>query len=226
MTPGTWPCPLPDGGTASEYALAFDRGREHRLLIVPALFDESNRMRRFTVEVMRRLDGAGIDCFLPDLPGCNESVRPLDGQSLTSWRHGLTAAAGHFRATHALGVRGGGLLMPANLAGWRYAPVKGGNLLRQLLRARVIAAREAGLSETTEALLAQGLTAGLELAGYGIGRDMIAELQTAAPMPSPNITDIPQETIGGAGLWLRAEPDENHEQADALAAALVVGLRS
>jgi len=34
-------------------------------------------MRRFTVEVMRRLDNAGIDSFLPDLPGGNESSQAL-----------------------------------------------------------------------------------------------------------------------------------------------------
>lgn len=226
MTPGTWPCPLPGGGTAPEYVLAFDRGRDHRLLIVPALFDEANRLRRLTVEVMRRLDGAGIDCFIPDLPGCNESLQPLAAQSLTSWRQSVSAAAAHFGATRVLGVRAGGLLLQEDIAGWRYAPVKGSNVLRQMLRGRVIAAREAGLSETAEALLAQGLEEGLELAGYHLGADLVRELHSAALSSSTQISDISQEMIGGAGLWLRAEPDENRDQADALAAVLAVGFKA
>ena len=104
--------PAPDG---EEYALAFDRGREHRLLILPALFDEANKLRHFTVEVMRGLDRAGLDCFLPDLPGCNESLAPLDGQTLVGWREAAGAAAEHHRATHVLTIRGGGLCAPE---GW------------------------------------------------------------------------------------------------------------
>lgn len=226
MTPGTWPCALPGGGTASEYVLAFDRRREHRLLIVPALFDEANRLRRLTVEVMRRLDGAGIDCLLPDLPGCNESLESLEAQSLASWRKAVADAVDHFRATHILGIRGGSLLLTSDLPGWRYAPAKGANILRQMLRARVIAAREAGTSETAELLLEQGLAAGLDLAGYRLGPELVRELQTAVPSPFPTLVDIAQETIGGAGLWLRAEPDENREQADALAAVLAVGIKA
>ena len=86
-------------------ALAFDQFRRWRLLIVPALFEESNRMRRFTVEVMRRLDNAGVDSFLPDLPGCNESLQLLQDQTPHSWRTAVAAAAVHFRASHVLGDR-------------------------------------------------------------------------------------------------------------------------
>ena len=70
MTPASWPCLLGHGQMADEMALSFDQHRRWRLLIVPALFEEANRLRRFTVEVMRRLDNAGVDSFLPDLPGC------------------------------------------------------------------------------------------------------------------------------------------------------------
>ena len=47
----------PDGG--EEYAVAFDRGRARRVLVLPALFDEANKLRHFTVEVMRRLVPTG-----------------------------------------------------------------------------------------------------------------------------------------------------------------------
>ena len=66
----TWQATLPDGTTSEELLLAFDQGRERRVLILPAWFDEANKMRRFTVQAMRALDEAGVDAFLPDLPGC------------------------------------------------------------------------------------------------------------------------------------------------------------
>lgn len=214
-----YPCP---GGDADEFTLAFDRGRQHRLLIVPALFEEANRMRRLTVEVMRRLDAAGIDCFLPDLPGCNESLQPLQAQTLESWRTAMAAAAQHFAATHVLGIRGGALVQPG-LPGWRYAPVKGANLLRQMLRARIVVARELGLAETQESLLETGSREGLDLVGYRLGAGLLGQLQVAEPVPA---SDIPQDMVGGGGLWLRAEPGEDRAQADALAAIVAVGLKA
>ena len=144
----TWPCPDASGAVQDEYALIFDRQRPRRLLVIPPLFDEANKLRRQLAEVMRRLDHAGIDCFLPDLPGCNESPRPLREQTLQGWRHTATAAAEHFRATHVLAVRAGAIIAPSSLPGWRYAPVGGASILRTLLRARIIAQREAGREET------------------------------------------------------------------------------
>ncbi|MEL7218652.1 MAG: hypothetical protein AAGK01_09510, partial [Pseudomonadota bacterium] len=82
----TWNAPLSDGKDSEELLLAFDENRPVRVLILPAWFDEANKLRRFTVEVMRRLDGSGIDSFLPDLPGCNESLAQLSEQTIASWR--------------------------------------------------------------------------------------------------------------------------------------------
>lgn len=219
----SYPCPLPGGETADEFALAFAPGRPHRLLIVPALFEEANRMRRLTVEVMRRLDAAGIDSFLPDLPGCNESRASLETQTLDSWRAAMAAAAAHFGATHVLGIRGGTLVQP-DLPGWRYAPVKGANLLRQMLRARIVVSREAGLAETQDSLLETGSHEGLELVGYRLGAGLLQQLQTGGS--SDRTSEISQDTLGGGGLWLRAEPGEDRLQADALAAIVAVGIKA
>jgi hypothetical protein len=224
-----WPCPDvadPAGGTVPEYALAFDEGRSHRLLIVPALFDEANRMRRLTVEVMRRLDLAGIDCILPDLPGCNESRQVLGSASLDAWSSAMVAAARHFRATHVLTVRGGALLAPQSLPGWRYAPIGGAAILRHMLRMRILSSREAGVEETQQGLLAIGRSAGLELAGYRISPTMIAALESAEPPSATGQSLIGQDLLGGSPLWLRAEPDEDRGQADALAAILAIGMRT
>jgi hypothetical protein len=216
----TWPGL--DGG--AEYALAFDSARQHRVLVLPALFDEANKTRHLIVEVMRRLDGAGIDSFLPDLPGCNESLAPLAEQTLDSWRAAALAAANHFAATRVLSVRAGAILVPSGLAGWRYAPSSGASALRALLRARIVSAREAGLAETTEDLLAQGREAGLDLAGYRLGATMIRDLEAAQLQDSGKQTDIAQGIVGGGGLWLRAEPDFYETQADALAAIIAMVL--
>lgn len=193
----------------------FDRRREHRLLIVPPLFEEMNRTRRLLVETMRRLDAAGIDCILPDLPGCNESLQPFEAQSLTIWRKAMAYAAQHFAVTHVLALRGGALICPQAQPGWLYEPAKGASLLRQMLRARILAAREQGITEDSAGLAAQGREHGLELAGYRFGAALIAELETAEPAAGQR--EIRQPELDGGALWLRSEPDESPEQAAGLA---------
>ena len=224
MKAAGYPCPLPGGAAASEYALTFDHSRGHRIIIAPALFDEGHKLRRFTVEVMRRLDGAGIDCFLPDLPGLNESEQDLALIEPEDWRMALEAAARQFEATHVLGIRGGGLLLPDKLRGWHYAPVKGASLLKTMLRARILAAREAGREEQLAALMAQGLALGIELAGYSLSGEMLRQLGELTPGKQPGITPIEHELLGGGALWLRAEPAEDSAQADALAAIVAIGI--
>jgi hypothetical protein len=215
-----WPGPSGD-----EYALVFDRAREARVLVLPALFDEANKTRHLAVETMRRLDGAGIDSVLPDLPGCNESLAPLEPQTLVGWREAAQAVARHFRTTHVLTIRAGAILAPPGLPGWRYAPIGGANAVRALLRARTISAREAGRAETLEGLAEQGRSEGIELAGYQVGAALFRELEIAALPDSGILRDIDQGTVGGGGPWLRAEPDFDPAQADALAAVIAMGLR-
>ncbi len=226
MKAASYPCPLPGGAAASEYALTFDHARSHRIIIAPALFDEGHKLRRFTVEVMRRLDGAGIDCFLPDLPGLNESEQDLALIEPEDWRMALEAAARQFEATHVLGIRGGGLLLPDKLRGWHYAPVKGASLLKTMLRARILAAREAGREEQLAVLMAQGLALGIELAGYSLSGEMLRQLGELTPGKQPGITPIEHELLGGGALWLRAEPAEDSAQADALAAIVAIGINA
>ena len=211
---------------ADECALTFEAGREKRLLVLPAWFDEANKLRRMTVEIMHRLDLSGIDSVLPDLPGCNESAQALETQTLESWRAAASVAAEHFQATHVLTIRAGALLDPGTLPGWRYAKTGGRQVLRAMLRARTIAAREAGREETTEALQQAGRSDGIELAGWPLGAGLFSGLEEATPPDASLLADIAQADIGGGGLWLRAEPDEDPEQADALAAIVAIGMNS
>ena len=221
-----WPCPRAGGDTRTEAALAFDGGREARLLVIPPLFEEANKLRRTLVEVMRRLDASGIDCVLPDLPGCNESLALLAEQSLEGWRVASAAAAEHFKATGVLAVRSGALIRPARLPGWVYAPQDGAKTLRSMVRARIIATKEAGSPETREEIEAEGRAKGIALAGWQVSPAMFAELETAQLPPSEEgVSIIEQETIGGRPPWLRAEPDYDPAQADALAAIIAIAMR-
>ncbi|NCP22608.1 MAG: hypothetical protein GW854_00505 [Erythrobacter sp.] len=222
----SWNAPLGDRGHSQELVLSFEKGRLSRLLILPPLFDEHNKLRRQIVAVMRRLDGAGIDSVLPDLPGCNESPAPLEKQSLADWRAAVREAANHFEATHILAIRGGGLLAPDHLPGFLYAPSKGRQILRALLRARTIASREAGRAEKVESLLETGREQGLELAGWHLSAEMIAQLEQADAPADPRLRIVDQATLGGSPLWLRAEPSEDPDQADALAAIIAMELVS
>jgi len=221
-TIATWQAPLEGGKTSDELLFCFDRARERRVLILPALFDEANKLRRFTVQMMREADAKGVDTFLPDLPGCNESLEPLEVQSLRRWRAAADAAVEAFGITHVLAIRGGTLHTPQALPGWQYAPLSGTKLLRAMIRARTIAAREAGREEASEALHKQGRTEGLMLAGWQISATMFSELETAEPIQSTDHTVVSQKDLGGRGLWLRAEPDEDDGASEALA-ALIAG---
>lgn len=216
----SWTVTGADGATAEELLVAFDQARSTRVLVCPAWFDEANKLRRFTVEVMRRLDKAGIDSFLPDLPGCNDSLAPLEAQTLAGWQAGMASAAHFFRATHVLAIRAGALLAPDHLPGWHYAPQSGNKLLRGMVRARTIAAREAGREEKAEALLALGRSEGLVLGGWPLGAAMVRALSDAEPRLADGQSEIAQSALGGPGLWLRAEPDEDPRQSDALVAII------
>lgn len=218
----TWQAPLADGRRSEEMLVAFDANRERRVLVLPAWFDEANKLRRFTLDAMRALDERGIDSFLPDLPGCNESLAPLDRQTLASWREAAGEAARQLSATHVLAIRAGALLAPGDMPGWLYAPQTGPRQLRGMIRARTIAAREAGREESSEGLMEQGRSEGLVLGGWTLGATMFTQLENAEVPDNDRLSTIAQKDLGGGGLWLRAEPDADPAQAQALA-AIVAG---
>src|SRR5690606_42103858 len=119
---------------------------------------------------------------------------------------GARPAARLFGATHGLSVRSGALCEPDTLPMMRYAPTTGAALLRGMLRARAIASREAGIDEDRDTLLEHGRKAGLDLAGYRLGAELIRELEAAEPSGGAALANIAQADVGGPGLWLRAEP--------------------
>lgn len=211
MLTGLWPSPA----GFDEYVLSFDRQRQKRLLVVPALFDEGNKLRRFTVETMRELDASGVDCFLPDLPGTNESLDWPFEQTLATWRDAMDSATRHFAATHVLTIRSGSLAAMTSLPTAHYAPISGARVLRGMMRAHLLQKREAGLHLTMDGELATGREEGLCLVGYDCSAQLIKDLEQAV---SGNADlQIEQTGIGGPGLWLRAEPAEDRQQSEKLA---------
>ena len=79
---------------------------------------------------------------------------------------------------------------------------------------------------TAEALLAKGLRDGLELAGHELSAAFLTQLQGLEVPAANGMSEIGQDLVGGAPLWLRAEPGEDRDQADALAAVVAVGMKA
>ncbi len=76
----SWQAP----GGSEELSLSFGPEDAPRLLVLPAWFDESNKLRHFTIQTMRTLERRGVASILPDLPGCNESLAPMREQDVGS----------------------------------------------------------------------------------------------------------------------------------------------
>jgi hypothetical protein len=194
-----------------EYCLCFGLDHARRILIIPPLFDEMNRVRRMLVEAMRLLEARGVGSILIDLPGCNESLAALEAQDLSRWHDAVAACAQQLGATHSAALRGGALLDDAvALPRWRLAPAKGASLLKILLRTRIAGEKEAGRMLSEADLLARAENGPIELAGNVLGPNMVAQLQTAVAEPAVGITERRLgEDIGGTPLWLRAEPQDD-----------------
>ncbi|MFN2258842.1 MAG: hypothetical protein ABR601_03270 [Parasphingopyxis sp.] len=182
-----------------------------RLLVVPPLFEELNRTRKLLSDLMRALADHGIASDLPDLPGTGESLTPLEETDWGGWRQAVVAAGAAADATHILAIRGGCLLDDAagTLPHYRFAPVAGKNLLRDLVRARALGdkafdkpAQQAVYDQTTL------------LGGYPVSAGMARALRDAEPSDVPSLrtarleSDLTEaeDRIPGAAPWRRAEP--------------------
>lgn len=218
---------------------------EHRLRIAPVgtpratilfaapLFEEANRSRRTIVRAMRALAAQGFAAVLPDLPGQNESPVPLADVDLNRWQGAFAEAAGEIEGPIIIAALRGGALIDhraAAAAWWRLAPVGGGSLLRTLLRARVSADREAGVTSSLDSLQEQAKSEPLLLAGNRLSPVMVASLATSEPQAVTPLRTVAlgsgDEAIAGTPLWLRAEPGEDAAMAEAMAADIAAWSRT
>lgn len=182
------------------------------ILFVPPLFEEMNRTRALIATAMRALAARGFGCWLPDLRGTGESRMPLEEASWGGWRHDVGAASDQVRTKTGrtpllAALRGGGLIDDAASAigRWRFAPVDGASLVRDMDRA--------------------GL-AGVEWAGYHASADVRGRLADARPYAQTPLRTVRLATdagaadakIAGPALWRRSEPGNSAELAEAMAA--------
>ncbi|WP_417621658.1 hypothetical protein [Parasphingorhabdus sp.] len=184
-------------------------------------------MRKMLVDVMRSLEVLDIGSFLLDLPGTNESLLPLEQATLSDWQNAIQACAAQHQISHIISFRGGALAVSAmqDSRHWIFSPVKGAQILRTMMRAKVAADKESGRNTSLADLYAQAAAGPLELAGNIIGPELFAQLNTAEIPDMRNQRIVRLETdnkpgdvsIDGPALWLRAEPDDNPAMSSAIA---------
>jgi alpha-beta hydrolase superfamily lysophospholipase len=186
------------------------------ILFVPPLFEEMNRTRALIAEIMRLLAARGHGCWLPDLAGTGESEAALAAVGWDDWRHDVMAAAA-FVATQAgriplaASLRGGGLIDDAAAARgwWRFAPVEGAGLVRDMVRAGLAGVEWAGYAPSAE----------LQHALHGAAPALVAPLRTVVLQSSAGEADA---KLPGPALWRRSEPGTSAELAAAIAADIEV----
>jgi hypothetical protein len=183
------------------------------VVFIPPLFEEMNSTRALLVATMRALSAEGHCCWLPDLTGTGESLVPLAEVTWSDWRHDVTAIVRHVTQSSngpplIATIRGGCLLDDAakGFGYWRFAPVAGASLGRDLDRA--------------------SLGGGAEWAGYHEARpDFRAALTDAKPANVTPLRTVRLATdageadskVEGPALWRRSEPGSSTTLAAALA---------
>ncbi len=201
----------------SELLLRHGKGAPVTLLILPALFEEANRMRRFTVQLMRGLAEQNIGSILPDLPGMGESLHELAEVSFDDWTDAARALANQIRSAEGrcltIAIRGGALLDGVADHGWRLAPETGARLLRDMVRATALTG-----GQSASDLDAQARTKPVMLAGNLLSLALYASL-SAAELPDGDrrcarmagdvgAIDV---ALAGSRLWRAAEPGDDPE---------------
>lgn len=189
-----------------ELLLRHGEGSPVTLLVLPALFEEANRMRRFTVSIMRGLAGRGIGTVLPDLPGCGESLRALADVSFDDWQDASSALANQMRTAEgrclSIAVRGGALLDGFTDHGWRFAPESGDRVLRDMVRATALTS---GIKASD--LDARAHDEPVSLAGNTLSPALYIALKAATLLPDDRRVFPLAEN--GTRLWRAAEPGDD-----------------
>jgi hypothetical protein len=220
-----------DWAGGREAMLSFGPADAPVVALVLPLFEEANRTRALGVAMLRALAEQGVAGVLPDLPGAGESSKRLEDIGLSDWPEALSAAIGGH--AHVAAMRGGCLIagnVPAR-SHWYFAPQTGEAAVRELVRARQVAAREAGESFDPANIDRDG--GPLEFAGNRLPRPLLRALAASEPdMASPcRVVRLEADPgsadlhVVGSPLWRRAEPDNDPALAEALAADLADWVR-
>jgi hypothetical protein len=193
-------------------------------IIAPALFEEANRTRAFTLAIARALATHGIGVAIPDIPGQGESVLPTDRASLADWRAAFAAATAQIGGqVHGIAIRGGAIVdTDAELASrWRLSPITGQTVLSDLRRASRHATVNGEPSTLAGNQLAAALVAALEA-------DEIFP-STGGPVRTVRVDTDPRPAdrhVAGSPLWRRSEPANDPPFAATLAANIAQWITS
>lgn len=190
---------------ADESILRHGAGLPITLLIIPALFEEANRMRRFTVSVMRNLASVGIGTILPDLPGTGDSLANVVDVTLSGWHDAVSLFTA--KSFGSVAIRGGALLDGAAKHRWRLAPESGEKLLRDMVRATAFSA-----GKSANELDQQVRAAPTRLVGHLMSPALYNALHDAVPVEGAYTT-----SVDGPKLWRAAEPSDDPEYARLIA---------
>lgn len=180
-------------------------------------------MRRFTVELMRRLAEARIGSVLPDLPGMGESLVDLADVGFGDWVDAARGIADAIREKEgrclSVAIRGGAILDGVADAGWRLAPESGERVLRDLVRSAAI-----GGDKSASAIDRAARERPISLAGQTVSPVLYTALllapMTGAARRTARLVDDagPRDvSLEGARLWRAAEPSEDARLAEASA---------
>lgn len=187
------------------------------VLLIPPLFEELNRCRAFLVAIVRGLAEAGFHAVLPDLPGTGESERDLVEIGWQDWTEAVGLLSLDLKARGQAPViasfRGGALLEEATVCAclWRFSPVPGKALTRDLVRAKQASAPAKLRADAVEAEARRG---GAEFAGYHLSGPLFTALADAEPPPGGDLRTLrlvsdagtADEKVEGRPLWRQAEP--------------------
>lgn len=190
------------------------------VVTAPPLFEEANRTRAFIVTMLRALAEQGIASALPDLPGTGESRVATEDATIEDWRRAFAQAAACFsddgRTVHVASIRGGALIDRDAMAAsrWQFAPAAGDALVREMLRARAVAAPGAPALDPGDP---DDKGPPLELAGNRVSRGLLRALHVAERVQREPLRVVRLESdpavadrkLPGAPLWRRAEPDND-----------------
>ena len=202
-----------ESGGRQEWLMRIGAADAPAILFVPPLFEELNRTRALIAGAMRRLAASGFGCWLPDLSGTGESERDLAEVTWDDWRHDVTAAASYVTAKASkplvASLRGGVLLDDGAAARgwWRFAPVDGLKLQRDMVRAGLAGVEWAGYTPS------DALRAGLA----GARAAEVTPLRTVRLATDAQPADL---KVDGPALWRRSEPGTSDKLAEALASDL------
>lgn len=196
------------GGT--EAMLRFGPTDGPVIAVALPMFEEANRLRTFTVRLLRALADRDIASILPDVPGQGESLIPTNAATLANMRAAFSAVPADF----SFAIRSGALIDSGpRTARAHFAPQQGTALLHELNRIRATGS-------------------GVAFAGNMLSDALLNELANATTPELAHILRYESDAkpadakFPGAPLWRRAEPGDDLSLVTALADYLAGWVRA